>query len=229
VTKVKICGISDVQHALAAAQAGADFIGLVFARSTRQVSVDTALQITKEIARLIPRPQIAGVFVNALVEEVNRTADLIGLDRVQLSGDETWQYCSRVKRPVIKAVHISAHTGKKEILDHIDEGYRIMGRQRLVCLLDTKAREAYGGTGISFDWALAKEVAAKFPVIVAGGLNADNVKKLVGDVRPWGVDVSSGVETGGRKDAGRIAAFIRAVREIELPAGQGHREEDYIG
>ena len=221
-TRVKICGISDVEHALAAARAGADFIGLVFAPSVRQVSVDTALQITKEIARLTPRTEIAGVFVNAPVEEVNRIAAYVGLDRVQLSGDETWHYCDRVMKPVIKAVHVSAQTGVDEIADHIGEGYGILGQERLVCLLDTKMPEAYGGTGITFNWDLAKEVAAKFPVIVAGGLNGDNVKKLVGNVCPWGVDVSSGVETGGRKDAGRIVAFIKAVREMDATAEHRH-------
>ncbi len=221
-TKVKICGISDMEHALAAAKAGADFIGLVFAQSSRQIAVDTALRITGELLRLSPRPEIAGVFVNAPVEEVNRIAGYVRLDRVQLSGDETWEYCSRIIKPVIKAVHVSEHTGTQEMINYIDEGYRVIGRQRLVFLLDTKTDEAYGGTGVTFDWSRAKEVSAKYHVIVAGGLNGDNVKELIDDVRPWGVDVSSGVETDGMKDTGRIEAFIRAVREIETSAEHGY-------
>ena len=213
--KVKICGITEVDHALHAAQAGADFIGLVFAQSTRRVTAESAQQIIQALAGLQRRPAVAGVFVNTPLVEVNRVAAYFGLDWVQLSGDETWHYCRQVHRPVIKAVHVPPDMQAKEVIDDIAEGYRAMEPKRFVCLLDTKAGESYGGTGITFNWQLAKEVSAKFPVLVAGGLDPDNVKKLISEVHPWGVDVSSGVESGGKKDPDKITAFIDAVREME--------------
>jgi phosphoribosylanthranilate isomerase len=212
VTKIKICGLSDIQHALAAVEAGADFLGLVFAPSQRQVSTKKAMSIVKEVHTLSPHPVVVGVFTNSTPDEVNRTADYCNLDWIQLSGEETWDYCQQIERPIIKTVHVSSAKTAEEIVSEIATGHRLLPRHDFVCLLDSKVGYAYGGTGQAFDWKLAREVSAKFSVIIAGGLTPANVSQLVKKVRPWGVDVSTGVERNGRKDTEKIKEFIQTVR-----------------
>lgn len=213
-TKIKICGLSEMQHALVAATAGADFIGLVFASSRRQVSPEKALQIIEAVRSLSlsPSPTIVGVFANSTVDEVNCIADYCHLDWVQLSGDETWHYCQQIERPIIKTIHISNAKTPEGVVSEIAMGHQILPGQDFVCLLDSKTGDIYGGTGQAFDWQLAGEVSARFTVIIAGGLTPSNVGRLVKEVQPWGVDVSTGVETNGRKDAVKIREFISVVR-----------------
>ena len=219
-TKIKICGITDIGTALVASQAGADFIGLVFAPSQRQVSTERALQIVEAVHNLRPHPAVAGVFVNLDAKEVNRIAEYCRLEWVQLSGDESWRYCRDIKYPIIKAIHIPAGEKVEAILNNIHIGYGLYSERELVCLLDSKANEAYGGSGETFDWQLAKGVSAEFPVIIAGGLTPTNVRQLVKEVQPWGVDVSTGVESNGKKDASKIRDFIEAVRRAEKDASE---------
>ena len=223
-TRVKVCGLAEVEHALAAAAAGADFLGLVFAPGRRQVSTAKARQVVAAVHSLNPRPATVGVFVSRPAAEVNRVAADCGLDRVQLSGDETWEYCRDIERPFIKVIHIATQTTATEIIDDIEAGQRALPGKDFVCLMDTKTGNAYGGSGQTFDWRLAEEISTAFPVIIAGGLTPENVGGLVRDIHPWGVDVSSGVETNGRKDPVKIRDFIMVVRQADsLSHGGGKR------
>jgi phosphoribosylanthranilate isomerase len=211
-TKVKICGITEVSYAQAAIEARADLIGVVFAPSPRQVTPDKAREIVTAVKKRLP---IAGVFVNMPLATVNSLASSCGLDWVQLSGDESWEYCQEIEKPVIKAIHISDEWDEERLLAHLEDGQRQLGSKSLIYLLDTLVENKYGGTGKVFAWGIAKKAVAKYPVIIAGGLHIGNVRRLVADLRPWGVDVSSGVESGGVKDIEKIKAFVRAVRSAD--------------
>lgn len=213
--RIKICGLTNEADAIAAAGAGADFLGLIFTQSKRQLSPERALQIVKAVHKLRQRPLIVGVFVNLPAGEINRIAGYCCLDLVQLSGDESWNYCLDIERPLIKVIHIETRQTASQVLSEIEEGYKVGLKQESICLLDTKTGDAYGGSGIVFDWRLAEEVSGRYPVIIAGGLSPQNVGKLVKQVNPWGVDVSSGVESGGIKAIQKINDFIKAVRQAE--------------
>jgi len=222
VTLIKICGLREPVYALAAAEAGADFIGLVFAESRRRVSVEEALAIVRALGEPLSaaggdaehieallrrkRPLVVGVFADADAETVNRTAEAVGLDLVQLSGDEPWDMCDKLSRPVLKAVKVKHDTSAGEIIAGLRPG--------AIPLLDTHVEGALGGTGRPFDWSVAAEVARRFPIVLAGGLTPENVGEAVRRVRPWAVDVSSGVETDGAKDVVKMRAFVAAVREM---------------
>jgi len=213
-TRVKICGVRDKTHALAVVEAGADFIGLVFAPSKRQVSPAKACEIASAVKKSNDAVKVVGVFVNAPSSQVNELADFCALDWVQLSGDESWEYCREVVRPVIKAIRIDQQS-PEELYAELSTGGKLLPPQRFIALLDSRVEGKYGGTGESFDWKLVQQVAKRFPVIIAGGLDPKNVAKLIERVAPWGVDVSSGVETGGVKDIAKIKAFIEAVRKAD--------------
>lgn len=214
-TRVKICGIKEKVHALAAAEAGADFIGLVFAPSPRQVTLTQAQEIARVIKGHSNTIEVVGVFVNMPAPVVNRTAHSCSLDWVQLSGDESWAYCQQINQPLIKAVRIRQEERPEEICDYLAAGAGILSSQRYIYLLDSQIEGKYGGTGMTFDWSLAQRVAEQFPVIIAGGLTAENVTLAIEITAPWGVDTSSGVETDGVKDTTKIKAFIEAVRRAD--------------
>lgn len=200
--RVKICGITTPEAARVAAEAGADAIGLVFAPSQRRVSVEQAKAI---VAALPPFVSRVGVFVNEAPERIAAIAEACGLDALQLHGEEPPEACRWFPRKVIKAVRVQG-AGSVEGL----ERYQVDA-----FLLDTYVQGQLGGTGRTFDWQIAKVAASRFRVILSGGLTPENVADALELVRPYGVDVSSGVETGGAKDPGKIRAFIAAVREWE--------------
>jgi phosphoribosylanthranilate isomerase len=213
-TRIKICGISDEADALAAVQAGGDFIGLVFAPSQRQVAPAKAREIASAVKKISGATKVVGVFVNAPVFQINEIADFCALDMIQLSGNESWEDCDKIVNPVIKAIRIGRQS-PEDICAELSAASRLLARRRFVALLDSEVDGKYGGTGQSFSWNLALEVTKRFPVIIAGGLDSKNVARLIERVAPWGVDVSSGVETGGVKDIAKIKAFIEAVRKAD--------------
>ena len=213
-TRIKICGITDETHALAAADAGADFIGLVFAPSKRQVIPARAREIADAVKKSSAATKVAGVFVNAPVFQVNEIADFCALDVVQLSGDESWEDCGKIANPVIKAIRVGRQS-VEDICAELSAASTLLARRRFITLLDSEVGGKYGGTGETFNWDLAREVAKKFQVIIAGGLDPQNVAMLIKRVSPWGVDVSSGVESNGVKDTAKIRAFIEAVRSAK--------------
>jgi len=212
-TRIKICGLSDIKSARETANAGADFIGLMFAASKRKVSLEKAREISEMIHKMDNPPALVGVFVNSTSEEVNLIADSCRLDWIQLSGDEDWQYCKSINNPIIKAIHIRESNTSEEIISEIESGYKVCSKNRLIYHLDTHHEVLYGGTGRIFNWQVAKKVTSRFPVMIAGGLTPGNVGQMIGEVHPWGVDVSSGVESEGLKDISKINSFISAVRE----------------
>ncbi len=198
---VKICGVTRAADAEAAAAAGADWIGLNFwSRSRRRVTVEQA----QEVARAIPREILrVGVFVNAPLAVVRATALAVGLDLIQLHGDEDARYMAALGLPTLRALRVAG----RESLRTLDE---LVGD---TILLDAPSA-SYGGSGEVFDWALAREVAARGKrVILAGGLTAENVAQAIREARPHGVDVATGVESApGVKDAELMRRFVHAAR-----------------
>jgi len=210
--KIKICGIKTREQALAVAQAGADFIGMVFAQSPRQVTPGIAAGITAALKKERPGVEAVGVFVNTDAGTVNRTSEVCRLDRVQLSGDEPWEYCREIEKPILKVMRVNRYNPSGKIIKDIEYGLKLLKGRQITIMLDTSAGGRYGGTGETFDWELAQPIARRFPVIIAGGLTPGNVPKAIRTISPWGVDVSSGVETKGVKDLEKIKKFIEAVR-----------------
>ncbi len=230
-TLVKICGVSDPRHARLAAACGADFVGMVFAPSQRQVTLGQAQRIAAalgkertpgarsplahevgegpgvralEAALRERRPLLVGVFAGQDADTINAMAAECALDLVQLSGSEPWEMCELLSRPVFKCMKVREGARAGDILSEVRPG--------AVVLLDPHVPGAYGGTGRTLDWSVAAEIARQAPIVLAGGLTPGNVAEAVGIVQPWAVDVSSGVETDGKKDAAKIRAFIQAAK-----------------
>jgi phosphoribosylanthranilate isomerase len=200
--RVKICGITRVEDALAAAAAGADAIGLVFyAKSPRAVDIEQARAI---LAALPPFVTTVGLFVDAERSELERILASVPLDLLQFHGDESVQQCEAFGRPYIKALRVKAGD------DIAAQVARYPSAQGI--LLDAYVEGVPGGTGEAFDWSLIPQALSK-PLILAGGLRPDNVAEAVSRVRPYAVDVSGGVEASkGVKDVEKVGAFIRAAR-----------------
>jgi phosphoribosylanthranilate isomerase len=210
--KVKICGITNLDDALAAVEAGADAIGFVFHKeSPRRVTSDVVKRV---VAQLPPFVLPVGVFVNEDIKIVRDLMDDCGLAIAQLHGDEAAAYCDLLGRPVLKAIRLKDRGSLLSLAEYTGRS-RVRG-----FVLDAFSAVSYGGTGQVTDWSLAAEAARTVPVVLAGGLTAANVAEAVQKVRPYGVDVSSGVETRpGRKDHEKIRAFIRAAKLVWKETG----------
>jgi len=201
-TRVKICGITRIEDAIAAAQAGADAIGFVFdPKSPRHVHPDQALKITRALPPFITT---VGLFVNPAPDTVEGVLNHVPLDLIQFHGNEKPEQCRRYHRSYIKAIHMKPDVDPRAMA-------RLYG-DAAGLLLDTYVADVAGGSGRAFDWSRIPPDLGK-PVILAGGLTPENVAAAVRQVRPYAVDVSSGVESSkGIKDANKISAFIEAVR-----------------
>jgi phosphoribosylanthranilate isomerase len=229
-TLVKICGVSDPKHARLAASFGADFIGVVFAPSRRQITLGRAKRIaaalgkapgprllspdveTIEAALRERRPLLVGVFADQDPDTINAIAEEVGLDLVQLSGSEPWEVNEHLQRPVLKCMKVREDETADDLMSHYHGG--------AVLLLDPFVPGTYGGTGRTLDWSVAAKVAEQTPTILAGGLAPENVAEAVRTVHPWAVDVSSGVETDGVKDPQKISAFIAEAKSVENGASE---------
>ena len=214
-TYVKICGIKTKEQALAAAKAGADFIGMVFTTSPRQISLAAGKKITAALKTHYPAVKTVGVFVNYPLGLLQMTADRCGLDWIQMHGTEPWELALELNWPVIKVARIARNYNPETICETFEYGKKLLKGRQLLFMLDTSTKDKFGGTGQTFDWSQARLIAERFPVIVAGGLNPENVSAAIEMIAPWGVDVSTGVETKGVKDMKKIEKFIKAVRSAD--------------
>ena len=207
-TRVKICGITRVEDALAAVAAGADAIGLVFyEHSARNVSVAQAAAISRELPAFV---NVVGLFVDATPDFIRSVLTAVHLDTLQFHGDETPEQCAAYGLPFIKAIRVKPETNLLQCANDFSAAKAL--------LLDTYAEGQAGGTGHAFDWNLiptcmTTDRSVKTPVLIlAGGLNDDNVALAIEQVRPYAVDVSGGVESAkGIKDQAKIARFMQAV------------------
>lgn len=205
--KIKVCGITNVDDARMAVAAGADALGFVMYRKSPRF-VEPAV-VKAIVAGLPPFVLPVGVFVNEEPERVRALVDECGLALAQLHGDETALYCQDLGRPVMKALRLKDR-GTFLALAEFQGRANVRG-----VLIDAFSNQAYGGTGQTVDWGLAQEAARSTPIVLAGGLTPMNVAEAIAQVRPYGVDVSSGVElTPGKKDHDKVKAFIAAARLV---------------
>ena len=202
-TKIKICGIKTLPDALAAIDAGADYLGFNFyPKSARFVEIDVCAEITSVLKQEYPEIKLVGVFVNSSVDEINHVLETCSLDLAQLHADETPEMLNALDGKAFKAFRGVPHS--------------IAGFEREqppAMLVDAAVKGAYGGTGVTADWSSAAGLAKRYLMLLAGGLTPENVAEAVRQVKPWGVDVASGVESApGEKDADKTKAFVKAVQ-----------------
>ena len=205
-TKIKVCGIKTLQDARAAVEAGANYLGFNFyPRSVRFIEKQTCAEIISVLKKEHPHIMLIGVFVNSSVEEVKDMLDACSLDLAQLHGDETPEIFAQLAPRAFRAFR-----GVPESITGFESG------TVPAFLVDASVKDAYGGTGVTADWDAVAELAKKYPLLLAGGLTPANVAEAVGRVKPWGVDVASGVEAApGQKDVEKMVEFVKAVRAAE--------------
>jgi phosphoribosylanthranilate isomerase len=206
--KVKVCGITSYHDAAMVCDQGVDALGFnFFPRSPRYIDPADARSIVR---RLPPFVVPVGLFVNvARQEQVSEIARFAGVQVIQLHGDETPDYCRGLADwPLIKALRVDGNKIPETLEEYAVQGF----------LLDVKDDTLFGGTGKSFNWSLAKDIQRVRPILLAGGLRPDNVREAIRIVEPYGVDVCSGVESEpGKKDAGKLMAFMSEVRNVDRP------------
>lgn len=207
-----MCGLRDAQSASVAAGSGADALGFILEPSRRQVSVQDIADIRRSVELEVGTvPPFVGVTVNAAPEDIARVIAVGALDAIQLSGDEPVSILAGIDVPVIKALRFTAATSLDDAIRQVDawlSGPRPAER----VIVEGHAEGSYGGSGARADWEFVARIAARYPIVLAGGLDPDNVAEAIETVQPQGVDVSSGTETDGVKDHTKIRAFVRNAR-----------------
>ncbi len=214
--KVKICGVRRVEDALTAVEAGVDFMGLVFVPNRRRrVTVEQARRIVDAVKASSPNPpKLAGLFADQPMEEVTEKVQASGVDMVQLCGKESMEFCDDAPVPVIRITHVPGGGLHGEELQELERRLSALRERGHISTLDRLVEGLQGGTGRSFDWGVASQLSrAGFEFMLAGGLTPDNVAQAVREVNPWGVDVSSGVETDGVQDLEKIRRFVEEARK----------------
>ena len=222
-TTFKICGLREADHAVAAARAGASFLGFNFVPGVRrQLTVERAESVIEGYRRTQggDGPRLVGLFANQPEDDVNEAIRRCGLDLAQLCGDESPDYWGRIDASVIKQIKVRDAGSKEATVARTTAAVEEALEAGAMALLDTYEAGALGGTGRSFDWSVARAIADARDVVVAGGLTPSNVQEAIATVHPWGVDVSSGVETEGVKDISKIVAFADAVRAADRNADE---------
>ena len=221
-TAVKICGVRRLSDALTAAAAGADYVGLVFVPGRRRRISPAAARIITDGLRAggADAPQSVGLFGDQPLAEVLDVIAAAGLDWVQLCGAESLEYCrqAQLRAGVIKVLHVpdGADADRIAAIGQAIDAYAAAG---CIVTLDSQVAGRHGGTGQAFDWRIAAQLAVGRRFLLAGGLTPENVADAVATAHPWGVDVSSGVETGGAQDAAKIRQFVaRARGDDDRPA-----------
>ena len=204
---IKICGVRSVEAAVTAALAGADLIGMIFAPSKRQIEPSLALEIVQAVRATAMPCLLVGVFANASAAEINRLAQHIGLDLVQLSGDEDPTIVNEIQFPMLKAIRLTNQNNEQAWYDIAQS------HQHVRLVVDAHVPGSYGGAGVLADWSAAAQLAQTTPLLLAGGLEPNNVAQAIQVVAPWGVDVSSGIETAGIKDLTKITQFVKTAQQ----------------
>ena len=215
-TKFKICGLRSLEHLIISAQSGASYLGLVFVPGVRRrIQAEHAAKMISDFKTQFKShaPKIVGLFADQPLDEVNQIIHKCKLDFAQLCGSESITYCDNVDARIIKMFKINDKTFDEKQLGFLLselESYIIKDH---IPLLDKYERGKLGGTGNTFDWSIASRLSNCYPLILAGGLTPKNVRQAILEVKPWGVDVSSGVETNGQKDNDKIISFARAAQQ----------------
>jgi phosphoribosylanthranilate isomerase len=206
-TKIKICGIKTLKDALAAIDSGADYLGFNFyPKSVRFIEKSACAEITSVLKREHPQIKLVGVFVNSSVEEIKYILQTCNLDLAQLHGDETPEVFAQLAPHAFRAFRG---------IPESNAGYE--RDEAPFMLIDAAVKGVYGGSGVTADWSAAAELAKKYPLLLAGGLTPENVAGAVRQVKPWGVDVASGVESApGEKDAAKMIQFVKEVKRLEI-------------
>ena len=214
-TILKICGLKQLSHLFIASDAGADFLGFVFVPGVRrQLDIEWAKDVIKKYrtSRSSGGPKLVGLFADQTVEDVNYIIDHCGLDKAQLCGDEPVEYWSEIHKPIMKQIKVDERGKREDVIERLSSQVEEVVSKGHICILDKYKEGSHGGTGSTFDWTIAAEIANRFSFIIAGGLNPTNVSKAIATVTPWGVDVSSGVEENCVKDANKIWDFAKQVK-----------------